>query len=50
MKPFRVLAVPQTSPAETKKLPQWITVWAKSADEAIQKFIKERCKQNAKLV
>ena len=46
MKPFRILAVPKTSPAETKTIPEWITVLANSADEAMQKFIKERSKVN----
>lgn len=49
MKPFRVLAVPQTNPAETKTMPEWITVLADSADEAMQKFLKERSKTDAKL-
>lgn len=50
MKSFRILAVPKTSPAETKTMPEWITVWADSADEAMKKFIKERSKKNAELV
>ena len=49
MKPFRVLAVPQTSPEETKTMPEWVTVLADSADEAMQKFLKERSKTDAKL-
>mgnify|MGYP000164585622 CR=1 FL=1 len=50
MKPFRILAVPKNSPAEAKSVPEWITVWAEDADSAMQKFIKERSKNNAKLV
>lgn len=41
MKPFKILSVPQTNPSESKTVPEWITVWANSADEAMKKFIKE---------
>ena len=33
MKPFRVLAVPQIIPAETKTMPEWVTVLADNERE-----------------
>ena len=50
MKAFRSLAIPQASPSTSKTVPEWVTVWAEDADSAMQKFIKERSKNNAKLV
>lgn len=49
MKPFKILAIPQASPSTSKTVPEWVTVWAEDADEAMQKFLKERSKTDAKL-